>query len=51
MKDTLSLSTIAGLYNTLKTSKWAKTGSICPYCHTVFDDRFDGCNCDKGVQS
>ena len=46
MKDTLSLSNVAILYNKLKSSKWSKNGSICPVCETVYDDRFDGCDCN-----
>lgn len=47
MKDTLSLVTVSELYKKLKSSKWSKNGSICPYCSTVYDDRFDGCGCEN----
>lgn len=25
-------------------------GTICPYCETVYDERFDGCKCGEGIE-
>lgn len=49
--NTIKLVQLQRLIEKLKGSEYASTGSICPYCETVFNPRFDGCLCGKGAET